>query len=328
MKKKYDSWNEAIGLREIQSLKRLNHPNIVKILEVIRENNELFFVFEFLDRNVYQMTKDRQKYFPEVVVRNVVYQILQGLNYMHRQNFFHRDLKPENLLVSQDNIVKLADFGLAREISSRPPYTDYVATRWYRAPEVLLRSTTYNAPIDMWAVGCMMAELYTFRPLFPGASEPDQLFKICSVLGTPSQDNWPEGFELAEKMGGFQFPKFNQTPLASLVPNASPEAIQLMEALLAYNPKKRPTCEQALQFKYFQVGVGVTPGLGGLQVLGASPAFIAQRNQAQQQAAAHDAAQRRAEGEGGRKREGEAAGAERTLPSVRDARYNPDDPFS
>lgn len=115
-------------------------------------------------------------------------------------------MKPENLLCSGPELVKIADFGLAREIRSRPPYTDYVSTRWYirwiypyflafrcviftryRAPEVLLRSTTYNSPIDLWAVGCIMAEVYTLRPLFPGTSEVDEIFKICSVLGTPTK---------------------------------------------------------------------------------------------------------------------------------------------
>ncbi len=98
---------------------------------------------------------------------------------------FHR-----NLLCSGPELVKIADFGLAREIRSRPPYTDYVSTRWYRAPEVLLHSTRYGSAIDLWAIGCIMAELYTFRPLFPGSSEVDQLFKICSVLGTPDKVNF------------------------------------------------------------------------------------------------------------------------------------------
>ena len=101
--------------------------------------------------------------------------------------YFHRDLKPENLLCSGPECVKIADFGLARETRSRPPYTDYVSTRWYRAPEVLLRSTNYNSPIDIWAMGCIMAELYTLRPLFPGSSEIDEIFKICAVLGTPTK---------------------------------------------------------------------------------------------------------------------------------------------
>ncbi|RWS22255.1 serine/threonine-protein kinase ICK-like protein, partial [Leptotrombidium deliense] len=111
-----------------------------------------------------------------------------GLNFMHKHGFFHRDIKPENLLCNAPELIKIADFGLAREIRSRPPYTDYVSTRWYRAPEVLLRSTNYSSPIDVWAVGCIMAELYTLQPLFPGRSEIDQIFRICSVLGTP--DKW------------------------------------------------------------------------------------------------------------------------------------------
>ncbi|CAJ0930524.1 unnamed protein product [Ranitomeya imitator] len=98
-----------------------------------------------------------------------------------------RDLKPENLLCMGPELVKIADFGLARETRSRPPYTDYVSTRWYRAPEVLLRSTSYSSPIDIWAVGCIMAEIYTLRPLFPGSSEIDTIFRICQVLGTPKK---------------------------------------------------------------------------------------------------------------------------------------------
>lgn len=108
---------------------------------------------------------------------------------MHRHGFFHRDLKPENLLCSGTDLIKIADFGLAREIRSRPPFTDYVSTRWYRAPEVLLHSTSYGSGIDLWAMGCIMAELYTFRPIFPGSSELDQLYKICAVLGTPTKVN-------------------------------------------------------------------------------------------------------------------------------------------
>jgi len=92
---------------------------------------------------------------------------------MHKHGFFHRDLKPENLLISPDNVVKLIDFGLAREVRSRPPFTDYVSTRWYRAPEILLRSTNYNSPVDIFALGCIMAELYLMKPLFNGSSEID-----------------------------------------------------------------------------------------------------------------------------------------------------------
>lgn len=193
------------------------------------------------------MTKDAKKFLPEARIRNVMYQILQGLAYMHKHGFFHRDMKPENLLVNGD-VVKLADFGLAREIRSRPPYTDYVSTRWYRAPEVLLRSARYNAPIDIWACGAIMAELYTFRPLFPGASEPDEVYKICSVLGTPTKQTWPEGLKLASKIN-FKFARFVPTPMEQLVPNASREGIQLIKDMLQYDPAKRPTAAQCLQVR-------------------------------------------------------------------------------
>ena len=153
-----------------------------------------------------------------------------------------------------------ADFGLAREIRSRPPYTDYVSTRWYRAPEVLLRSLNYNSPIDIWACGAIMAELYTFRPIFPGSSEPDEIYKICSVLGTPDPKSWPEGLKLASAMN-YTFPRFVPTPLQQLIPNASGAAIELMQSMLLFDPKRRPTAAQALAMPYFQVGQGINPPL-------------------------------------------------------------------
>lgn len=159
----------------------------MKLKEVIRENDILYFVFEFMQENLYQLIKDRDTHFPENTIKVILLQIIAGLAFMHRHGFFHRDLKPENLLCNGPELVKIADFGLAREIRSRPPYTDYVSTRWYRAPEVLLHSTRYSAAIDLWAVGCIASELYTFRPLFPGSSEVDQLFKVCSILGTPEK---------------------------------------------------------------------------------------------------------------------------------------------
>lgn len=127
------------------------------------------------------------KIFLILLFSSCMFQILQGLGFIHRHGFFHRDLKPENILCSGPELLKIADFGLVREIRSRPPYTDYVSTRWYRAPEVLLHSTTYSSPIDMWAVGCIAAEICTYRPLFPGSTETDQLYKICAILGCPNK---------------------------------------------------------------------------------------------------------------------------------------------
>ncbi|QHO19595.1 Cyclin-dependent kinase [Arachis hypogaea] len=135
-----------------ESLRKMNHPNIVKLKEVIRESDILYFVFEYMECNLYQLMKDREKMFSEGEVRNWCFQVFQGLAYMHQWGYFHRYLKP------------------AREISSQPPYTEYVSTRWYHAPEVLLQSYLYSSKVDMWAMGAIMAELFSLRPLFPGAS--------------------------------------------------------------------------------------------------------------------------------------------------------------
>ncbi|XP_055709192.1 serine/threonine-protein kinase MAK isoform X5 [Phlebotomus papatasi] len=252
MKRKYYSWEEAMNLREVKSLKKLSHANVVKLKEVIRENDILYFVFEYMKENLYQLIKDRETHFPESTIRNMLYQVLNGLAFMHRHGFFHRDLKPENLLCSGPELVKIADFGLAREIRSRPPFTDYVSTRWYRAPEVLLHSTKYGSSIDLWAVGCIMSELYTFRPLFPGTSEVDQLFKICSVLGTPDKDDWPEGHRLASAIH-FQFPACSKIPLDSIVSRATDPALQVLEDFLRWDSDKRPTAQQSLKYPYFEL---------------------------------------------------------------------------
>ncbi|KAL7747545.1 hypothetical protein RI367_007142 [Sorochytrium milnesiophthora] len=294
MKKTFQSWDECVNLREVkglrkcddsrltyvvthQSLRKLVHPSIIKLKEVVREHSRLYFVFEYMTENLYEVIKMRsdgggasmhqQRGFEEDEVRWIIFQVLLGLAYMHKHGFFHRDMKPENLLMT-DLTVKIADFGLAREIRSRPPYTEYVSTRWYRAPEVLLRSQTYSSPIDMWAVGCILAELYTLQPLAPGSSELDQLYKICSVLGAPGSahvvealpdgsgtisnggGDWKDGHRLAAHMG-FKFPHVAPARLSQVVPQASSDALLLIGDLLRFDPSRRPTAAQALQHRYF-----------------------------------------------------------------------------
>ncbi|KAL5702869.1 cyclin-dependent kinase [Ranunculus cassubicifolius] len=252
MRRKFYYWDECVNLREVKSLCKLNHPNIVKLKEVVRENNELFFIFEYMEYNLYQIIKDRQTPLSEADIRSLMSQVLQGLSYMHRNGYFHRDLKPENLLVTNDTI-KIADFGLARETSSKPPYTDYVSTRWYRAPEVLLQSSSYTPAIDMWAIGAILAELFTLFPIFPGESETDQLFKICRILGTPNWSNLPEGINHSCLIN-CQFSETAPVNLSDIIPNASMEAIDLIEKLCCWDPRKRLTAEQALQHPFFLVG--------------------------------------------------------------------------
>ncbi|XP_015699021.1 cyclin-dependent kinase F-3 isoform X1 [Oryza brachyantha] len=252
MKRKFFQWEECISLREVKALQKLNHPNIVKLKEVTMENHELFFIFENMECNLYDVIRERQAAFSEEEIRNFMVQILQGLAYMHNNGYFHRDLKPENLLVT-DGTVKIADFGLAREVSSSPPYTDYVSTRWYRAPEVLLQSSAYTPAIDMWAVGAILAELFTLSPLFPGGSETDQLYKICAVLGTPDHTVWPEGMNLP-RSSSFNFFQIPPRHLWELVPNATLEAIDLIQQLCSWDPRRRPTAEQSLQHPFFNAG--------------------------------------------------------------------------
>ncbi|KAL3202106.1 hypothetical protein MRX96_042679 [Rhipicephalus microplus] len=235
MKKKYYSWEECMNLREVKSLQKLSHANLVKLKEVVREDNTLYFVFEYMRENLYQLIRERDAPFPDAAVRAIVQQVLRGLAFMHKHGFFHRDIKPENLLCMGPQLVKIADFGLAREIRSQPPYTDYVSTRC--------------SPIDLWAVGCIIAELYTLQPLFPGRNEVDQLFRICAVLGTPDQREWPEGHQLAAALQ-LRWPHFPQGSLAAVVPTASREAHVLMRDLLRWNPARRPTALLALRYPY------------------------------------------------------------------------------
>lgn len=249
MKQKFYSWEECMNLREVKSLRKLNHDNVVKLKEVVRMNNDLYFVFEYVEKNLYQVQKDQNNKMETSEIKSIMYQVFQGLAYIHKNGFFHRDMKPENILMTGSK-VKVADFGLAREIRSKPPYTDYVSTRWYRAPELLLRSTNYNSPVDIFAAGCIMAELFMGRPLFAGSSEGDQLMKVCSVLGSPSKTDWPEGHQLASKLG-YNFPTMKKTHLSELMPDVPYEALDLLEKVLVFDPSNRLTAQQCLEHEFF-----------------------------------------------------------------------------
>ncbi|CAG8748953.1 5348_t:CDS:2, partial [Cetraspora pellucida] len=162
---------------------------------------------------------------------------------------------------SDNYIVKVGDFGLARDIKSKPPYTEYVSTRWYRAPEVLLRSNIYSSPIDLWAVGTIMAELFSLKPLFPGQSEIDQLFKISEILGSPcirpelsdgaGGGEWKDGVKLAKSLG-FAFSQTAPKPLSKLFPQStSSRFLEFISHLLRYDPRQRLTALDALKHPYF-----------------------------------------------------------------------------
>jgi serine/threonine protein kinase len=166
----------------------------------------------------------------------------------------HRDLKPENILmILSNNLIKIADFGTAKEIPEFKDgsLTDYVCTRWYRAPECTLKSTNYNEKIDVWAIGCIMAELYTLKPIFPGSDEFDQLNKILKVTGSPTEFNdWPEGFALIQKLN-IRMPNFYKSNLKDIIYNANDDAINFLENIFQINPDKRPSCSELLRHPYF-----------------------------------------------------------------------------
>ena len=282
MKKRYSSFEECLQLKEVKSLRKIKHPNVVKLLQVFRENEYLYLVFELMGKSLLKTINERNGY-NENEIRCIMAQILTGLNYVHRQGFFHRDMKPDNLLWSDENcmcdmsnntsnsfsvnitnscyrmtnelfngrLLKIADFGLAKEIRSRPPFTEYVATRWYRAPEIILRTENYNSPVDIWACGVIMAELFIARPLFQGNSETDQLYKIFSIIGPLTSKSWPDGVKHANKLGIKLITSTPAIGLASAIPNASKEALNLIGSMLKYDPSKRPSANQALHHPFF-----------------------------------------------------------------------------
>lgn len=261
------SQGKIINSSIVKALKQLTHPNIVRLHEVVREHRELHFIFEHLQQNLYQAVRHRRITLLSEV-RNVLKQIFLALEYMHRVGFVHRDIKPENILLSlvdakppqtgQVWVVKLADLGLARKVPPNddgPPLTQYVSTRWYRAPEVLLRCRDYEFAVDTWAMGTVATELCTGRPLFPGRSEPDQLSRLCSVLGTPDTIDapgglWLKGVAMARSLG-LRFPKIIPTSLPKVLPGLDLVLLDLVTRLLRWDPVERPTCSQALQHPFF-----------------------------------------------------------------------------
>ncbi|CAJ2635064.1 unnamed protein product [Trifolium pratense] len=260
LKRKFCFWEEYTNLREVKALRKMNHPNIIKLREVVKENNELFFIFEYMDCNLYQLIKEREKPFSEEEIRCFMKQVLQGLSHVHKKGFFHRDLKPENLLVTND-VIKIADFGLARELSSMPPYTQYVSTRWYRAPEVLLQSLCYTPAVDMWAIGAILAELFTLTPIFPGESEIDQLYKIYCILGMPDSTCFTIGANNSRRLDFVGHEVVPPMKLSDIIPNASTEAIDLITQLLSWDPSRRPDADQSLQHPFFHVDTRVPHSL-------------------------------------------------------------------
>ncbi|TKS65231.1 Cyclin-dependent kinase 20 [Collichthys lucidus] len=185
-------------------------------------------------------------------VKGYMMMLLKGVAFLHHNNIMHRDLKPANLLISSSGHLKIADFGLARLFSEQEErlYSHQVATRWYRAPELLYGARKYNEGVDLWAVGCIFGELLNSSPLFPGENDIEQLCCVLRVLGTPTQDSWPEIVELPD-YNKITFKENPAIPLEEIVPDTSPQAVDLLYKFLVYPSKQRCSARQALVHPFF-----------------------------------------------------------------------------
>ncbi|KAH8888249.1 kinase-like protein [Thozetella sp. PMI_491] len=291
MKKTFESFGPCLELREVVFLRTLpHHAHLVPALDIFLDpfSKKLHICMEYMEGNLYQLMKARDhKCLDNASVKSILFQIMQGLEHIHAHDFFHRDIKPENILVSTSShqesgntfrrysammtppstppayTVKIADFGLARETHSKLPYTTYVSTRWYRAPEVLLRAGEYSAPVDIWAVGAMAVEVATLKPLFPGGNEVDQVWRVCEIMGSPGNwynkagarvggGDWREGTRLAGKLG-FSFPKMAPHAMDTILqaPQWPASLSHFVTWCLMWDPKNRPTSSQALAHEYF-----------------------------------------------------------------------------
>ncbi|GJX72164.1 cell division control protein 2 homolog A isoform X1 [Tanacetum coccineum] len=282
----------STAIREISLLKEMQHGNIDGILilrmfgfpelglkissisfqptfpalscmpmlqDVVHSDKRLYLVFEYLDLDLKKHMDSCPEFSKDPrLVKMFLYQILRGIAYCHSHRVLHRDLKPQNLLIDRrTNALKLADFGLARAFGIPVrTFTHEVVTLWYRAPEILLGSRHYSTPVDVWSVGCIFAEMVNQRPLFPGDSEIDELFKIFRIMGTPTEDTWPGVTTLPDFKSAF--PKWSSKDLASVVPNLEKTGLDLLRKMLCLDPSRRVTARAALEHEYFK-DIGFVP---------------------------------------------------------------------
>lgn len=247
-------------LREIKLLRLLRHPDIVEIKHIMlppspREFKDIYVVFELMETDLHQVIKANDDLTPEHH-QFFLYQMLRGLKYIHSAKVFHRDLKPKNILANSDCKLKICDFGLARPSFNDMPttifWTDYVATRWYRAPELCGSFfAKYSPAIDIWSIGCIFAEILLGKPLFPGRNVVHQLELITDLLGTPSAEVIAKVRNEKARRFLLNMRRKPGVPLEQYFPKADKGALRLLRRMLAFDPADRPTSEEALADPYF-----------------------------------------------------------------------------
>jgi serine/threonine protein kinase len=241
-------------LREIKLLRHLDHENVIAIRDVIppslrREFSDVYIATELMDTDLHQIIRSNQG-LSEEHCQYFLYQLLRGLKYIHSASVIHRDLKPSNLLLNANCDLKICDFGLARPTSENEFMTEYVVTRWYRAPELLLNSSDYTAAIDVWSVGCIFMELMNRKPLFPGKDHVHQMRLLTELLGTPTDSDL--GFVKNDDARRYirQLNPCPRQPLDKVFPHIHPLANNLIDKMLTFDPTKRITVEEALAHPY------------------------------------------------------------------------------
>lgn len=264
IKKIFDAFQNATDaqrtFREIMFLQELdNHDNIIRLLNVTKAENErdIYLVFEYMETDLHAVL--RANILEDIHKRYIMYQLFRSLKYLHSAQLLHRDVKPSNLLLNSECVLKLADFGLARSLAdlkadgmTNAQLTDYVATRWYRAPEILLGSHKYTFGVDMWSCGCILGELLTGRPIFPGKSTMNQLDLIFEVTGVPSPEEASRiGSPYCSQMLEMSGTRLDQPKdVRSIFPQATRDAADLLKKLLVFDPEKRLTAAEALRHPY------------------------------------------------------------------------------
>ncbi|KAJ9073214.1 TFIIH complex serine/threonine-protein kinase subunit kin28 [Entomophthora muscae] len=236
------------AIREIRALKELHHPNIIELIEVYMQRDNLNLILEFLDADLEMIIKEQSLVFMPSDIKSWMLMTLRGLAHCHSNWILHRDLKPNNLLLASNGLLKLADFGLAREYGDPQPMSYQVVTRWYRSPELLFGARHYSEGVDMWAVGCIFAELMLRTPFLAGDNDLHQIETTFKAMGTPNEQIWPGMKKLPHFL---EFTVFPKTPLRALFTAASSEALDLLEKMLIYDPTKRISALDALRHKYF-----------------------------------------------------------------------------
>ena len=245
--------------RELEMLKKIKHENIVEYKESFIHKKNLYLVFEYVEKNLLELLQETPNGISPPKIKYLIYQLIKAIKYLHSKNIIHRDIKPENLLINPDLKLKLCDFGFAREVklnmenNNISQMTDYVATRWYRAPELLLSEGIYGPEVDYWAIGCIMGELIDGNPIFPGDDEYDQLNYIIKIIG-----NLPIQFtEMFYENPIFQgkdllFVDKIESLDKRYLGKISKDAIDFMKQLLRIDPSKRLNGETVFKHKYYE----------------------------------------------------------------------------